>query len=431
MNKIKILNLATTDQGGAGVASLYFNNLFNHAGHQSLLVVKDSKYKNDNVIVLDNKIQRVTTKIIPKLNAEFHKFFKLNSKNQFFDSKYYFFNKNENKQTFSAKQILKKVPFRPDVIIFHSISGFINTKTINEFAKVTQAKTFWLLMDNAPFTGGCHYPWNCKGFHSVCTNCPAILKREKKQIASTNLALKIKNLPDNIEIITCSELDYTRAMNSILFKQKKIHKILFPINESIFKPSDKTKAKTFFGISSGKKVVLFGASTFSNIRKGNQYFIDSILIVQEQLKSEQKSLSDFVILVAGKGEKEKFNKIEIPVIFTNYLTENELITAYQAADVFVSTSIEDSGPTMIKQSIMCGTPVVSFKMGVAFDLVITTKTGYLAELKNANDLALGIINILSLNSEKYQRISENCRNLALSVFSEKRQLSKFLTAFRL
>ena len=56
----------------------------------------------------------------------------------------------------------------------------------------------------------------------------------------------------------------------------------------------------------------------------------------------------------------------------------------------VHLSIEDSGPMMINESIMCGTPVVCFDMGVARDLVHTGRTGYRAALRDSSDLAFGI-----------------------------------------
>ena len=46
MNKIKILNLSFTDMGGAGKASLVFNEMFNNSGYESILVVKESNENN-------------------------------------------------------------------------------------------------------------------------------------------------------------------------------------------------------------------------------------------------------------------------------------------------------------------------------------------------------------------------------------------------
>jgi glycosyltransferase involved in cell wall biosynthesis len=107
-----------------------------------------------------------------------------------------------------------------------------------------------------------------------------------------------------------------------------------------------------------------------------------------------------------------------------------IASAYQAADVYVCPSIEDSGPMMINQSIMCGTPVVSFEMGVALDLVVTGKTGYRAKLKDTGDMAKGILDILTLDEDNYKIMSVNCRELALKLCSPDVQSEKIENILR-
>lgn len=63
----------------------------------------------------------------------------------------------------------------------------------------------------------------------------------------------------------------------------------------------------------------------------------------------------------------------VNIIMPGFLSENELFEVYCAADVFMSTTIADSGPMMVNYSIACGTPVVSFPIGVAQDLVMHKK----------------------------------------------------------
>jgi glycosyltransferase involved in cell wall biosynthesis len=72
---------------------------------------------------------------------------------------------------------------------------------------------------------------------------------------------------------------------------------------------------------------------------------------------------------------------------------------------------------MVNQSIMSGTPVVSFEMGVSLDLVITGETGHIAKIKDSNDMAQGLFNILKLNSDDYNKLSIRCRKLALELCS--------------
>jgi glycosyltransferase involved in cell wall biosynthesis len=431
MRKLNILNLATTDQGGAGAASLSFNELFNREGHYSRLLVKQSKFKNKDVIVLKNNTKFSPNRILSRLKYEWKNLINKRYKNGLYDSKYSFFNEDESKQHISSKKILDNISFKPDVIVLHWISNFVNSKTINELAKATNAKIVWLLMDNAPLTGGCHYPWDCKGFCNDCNDCPAIIAPDKKIIAKKNLAYKHTHIPTNLEILTCTEFDYSRAITASVFANHKIHKILLPIDDTIFITGDKIAAKKHFGIAPEVKVILFGSSKVNNIRKGGIYFLEAIKKLQSVIIQDGKSLDEFLILSIGKVDRKYFEGIEISVLHSGFLDLNSLIIAYQAADVFVSPSIEDSGPLMISQSIMCGTPVVAFEMGLAIDLVIPNKTGYRAKLRNGSDLAKGIKYILELNKEEKIKMSENCRNLGLERCHSTIQRRKFIEIFKL
>ena len=72
--------------------------------------------------------------------------------------------------------------------------------------------------------------------------------------------------------------------------------------------------------------------------------------------------------------------------------------------MFISSSIEDSGPVMINESIMCGTPVISFQMGVAENLIIDDETGYIVKLKNIRDLANSIEKVINLDDKKFYKM---------------------------
>lgn len=426
---MKILNIATTEEGGAGIATRNLNEFFLRSGHNSVLIVRDSKLKNKDVIVLHrtpdkyswlfylNKVKNKIKKIMQYINVGP------------LDLKYFFFNVDESKSHITAKKILAKTPFKPDVVILHWISMFINSKTIHDLHKLTKAKFFWIMIDNAPLTGGCHYPWDCIGFHSDCANCPAIKLNNKKYFAQRNLALKKKFMPKCLELIAGSEQDYKRAQNAMAFSQKKIHKLLFPVDENRFVPGDKYAAKSFFGIESNKKVVFYGTISLNNIRKGGKYFLDALSILQNKFRKDKKDLEDFIVLVAGRSKKEYFQNVGIPVLHVGYLNEESLIKAYQAADVYVSSSVEDSGPLMINQSIMCGTPVVAFEIGVALDLVHTGKTGYRAKLNDCFDLAKKIQKILNLSYSEYIQMCENCTELGLKLCQSSVQIKALQKIF--
>lgn len=432
MKKPKILHLATKDTGGAGFASVNLNNIFIENGYISYLVVK-KRSKNDVSRVISiktnllNEISNYKSKIINKLYRTFPFIKKVG-----YDQKYCFFNPYETNLKNEANNILELISFKPDIIFLHWVSNFINAKTISELSILTKAKIFWIMMDDSPITGGCHYPWNCEGYKKNCSGCPAILNKSTQQIAELNLNFKKKYLPKNINFIACSESDFQRAKSSIL-KKEGVFKILLPIDSNKFVKGSKLKARQVFDLNLSKKIILYGSLDFKEIRKGGDYFLKAINRLEYNLKAKGEILSNYIILIAGdcgSDVKSLFqNSISLKVVFAGRLDENGLINAYQAADVFVSASLEDSGPLMINQAIMCGTPVVAFKIGVANDLIINNKTGYLADIYDFNQLSDGIFNVLNASSSEWETLSNNCRKLAIESFSIPIIIEKYKNIF--
>ncbi|HMU45276.1 MAG TPA: glycosyltransferase [Chitinophagaceae bacterium] len=426
---MNILNLAISDSGGAGQVSSNTNRFFIERGYNSVLVVKETELNDKNVIAFGRT--QLPGSFILKCKYCFQKVLRLYRR--FFpleiNENFSFHGIRERKKHISAAKILRRIPFKPDVIIIYWVSDFINTKTIYDLEKLSGAKILWVMTDNAPMTGGCHYPWDCKGFESDCKNCPAILTDSKKKIAEENLAFKKKYIPKNIELFVGSTSDYIRASKSQLFRDKKIKWIFPPIDENKFYPGSKIEARSYFGINSGKKVIFYGASEFKYTRKGGKYFLDAMLQLKN-LKFEGKSLiDDLVILIAGRDWQKNFENSELPIIDVGYLSEDELIKAYQAADVFISPSVEDSGPAMVLQSIMCGTPIVAFNTGIAMDIVKKGETGYLAQLADPDDLANGIKYMLTLSQKELNAISTNCRQLGLLKYTTDKYLKVLIDAF--
>lgn len=422
---MNVLNLATTDTNAAGVACRNINEMLLRAGYTSVLLVKESDAENPNVIVLhkkkpDSLFLHYYKKIQHRLQLLYRRINPLNK-----DDKYSFHNLNERKKHFSGAEILSKVPFKPDAILIFWVSDFVNSATMKELSDLTGARILWMMTDNAPLTGGCHYPWDCKGFHSDCSNCPAILTPSKKNIAIQNLAFKKSHIPQNLELMSGSVSDYERALKSSLFKGKKIHKLSAPIDENKFIPGNKAEAKRYFGVDPHKRAIFFGATSLGDPRKGVQYFLDALTIVNCKREKD-----DFVLLLAGREGFEHFRNIGIPVKELGYLNEENLIKAYQAADFTVSPSLEDSGPMMVNQSIMCGTPMVAFNTGVAMDLVRNGETGYIAKLFDSADLAEGIRYMLSLSDEELRQMSKNCRNFALANITPAIYVEKLLHLFK-
>ena len=385
------------DYGGAGKYAVDFNNLLCREGYDSFIIVKDARSNDENVIqYIPHKFENLWARLKRKIG-------KTRISKIEFEYDYYFYDKFQTFTTVSATHILALLPQKPNIIFVHWVTDFINAETIHELHELTQAKIYWLMIDNAPITGGCHYPWQCKGFKTDCSNCPAIVEKKYKRIAKDNLEFKKKYLPDNISIIAFSETDYQRAIRASTFKD--VIKWIGVVDQTKFTFANKNQLKAYFGLSPNQKVVFCGASSLKEKRKGVHLLIEVI----KQLESK-----NIIFLMAGSSASSiEVNNLKL----LGELDEEQLIKAYQAADVFVCPSLEDSGPMMINQSLMCGTPVVSFSVGVAQDLVENGQTGYIAEWGNTESLTKAVMKILELSQNDYQTMSDNCREIAIEKYS--------------
>ena len=393
-----ILNLSAIDYGGAGKFTLHFNDLLRKTGHTSHLVVKDVKTDYQHLIEYPKQFE----KPLQKLQRRFAKR-RYTEADTVYD--YYFYNLYDQFSTVSARQILALIPTRPDVIIIHWVSDFINAETLRELHQRTGATIYVLMLDNAPITGGCHYPWDCEGYYTDCSGCPAILTPGVQNIACQNLALKKQYLPVDTTLLVFSDNDLKRAKRSALFGDKRTLKLPgYFVDETNYKPGNQADAKANFGIPQQHRVVFFGATTLHEKRKGMHLLLNAL---------EHVCRDDVTFLVAGSAPPSA--PLDRFMLVGN-LTEEQLIKAYQAADVFVCPTLEDSGPTMINQAIMCGTPVVSFDTGIGGDLVHTGKTGYRARFDDPGDLAVGISYILNLPGSELQMLRKTCRDFALEQY---------------
>ena len=280
----------------------------------------------------------------------------------------------------TARSILKKCKgFVPDIISIHWVAGFISSKVIKDLHCLTDAKIVFVFVDEAHMTGGCHYPVDCKGYLDGCYNCPALGKG--KELAAIQMCCKQENLKDILKFIIGSPYDCRLAVASPLFKDSKAFSgITIPKMPSV----DCLEARRMFGISDTEFVIMIGANSLTDVRKGIIYSMQSI---------KKFASCHYDICVLALGKRENVDALDVGnarIITPGFVDFDKLCVAFAASDCFLSTTVADSGPMMVNFSIAMNTPVVSFDIGIAQDLVLHKKTGYIARYKDVDDVANGI-----------------------------------------
>ena len=121
------------------------------------------------------------------------------------------------------------------------------------------------------------------------------------------------------------------------------------------------------------------------------------------------------LLVAGNGAPFEALAGEGYVVRQlGMLPPEGLAQAYAAADLYVSPSVEDSGPMMINEAVMSGTPVIAFDVGVAIDLIEPGATGVIASRRNADALAAAMTHVLDWSADKKKHATMRAREIGLS-----------------
>jgi glycosyltransferase involved in cell wall biosynthesis len=420
---MKICLLSTSDGRGGGYAAIYrLQQNLKAAGHDSKMLVA-YKQTDDPDVIQSDSLRFYSSRFMRLINKRIFGLYNRtkSESNYHYDFSDFLFQ--------SPAQLLKKLPFKPDLFIANWVNGFLAPKQLYELNKITGSPIIWYLMDMAPLTGGCHYSWNCVGYSSKCGNCPGLGSNYELDLSRKNWIKKNTYIQKtNLTIVAPTYWLEKQASEATLFKNKKIKKIMLGVDSKVFKPDVRCEARKRLGIYTEKKIIFFGATTFEK-RKGMNYLLDALDILKHDKTFDHNKV---MLVIAGDISKISISlKNSFEYNELGFIEDDRLLaTAYQAADVFVCPSIEDSGPMMINESIMCGTPVVSFAMGVAFDLVQTGVTGYRAKLKNSRDLASGIKMILKLNPSEEKNISDNCKKLGLKLCSHNTQLTAFNYLFK-
>ena len=269
-----------------------------------------------------------------------------------------------------------------------------------------------MMIDANVLGGGCHYPCGCEQFESGCKNCPALVTPEP---AKKLYEEKVKYLSKVPLTIIGTSFDLQRAKKT-LFLRHGVMKRWLDVPEVPFVKTRK-EARDFFKIKEDDFVILCGAQFLDDRRKGFVFILDALRLFSHQVEGKR----NVKILMLGNAsiDSDRYDFPDfIDVLQPGFLNKDDLFTAFYAADLFASTSIDDSGPMMINYSVACGTPVISFPVGVAVDLVKHMETGYMAEFMNVEDLAKGISLFYLMDKATYGNYRERCLSLMNQIKKE-------------
>jgi glycosyltransferase involved in cell wall biosynthesis len=281
------------------------------------------------------------------------------------------------------------------------------------------------LHDMWSFTGHCAYSYDCQKWQSGCGRCPYPASEPSIRIDGTALEWRLKNWiygRSNLTIVAPSQWLAAQARQSML-NQFDIHCIPYGIDLDAYHPLDQQLCRTQLGIPLDKRVLLFGAQVLNDRRKGGDLLLTALQALPESLKRET------ILLTFGHDCSELANAVGMATINLGYLqADQQKAVAFSAADILVFPTRSDNLPLVLQESIACGTPMVSFRVGGVPDMVRPGVTGYLAEPEDAADLRSGIVKLLE-DATLREQMRQNCRSIALAEYSLELQAQRYIKLY--
>ncbi len=300
-----------------------------------------------------------------------------------------------------------------DIIHLHWINaGFISIKGLKKLINLNKP-VVWTLHDIWPLTGGCHITGQCKQFKNNCFNC-FYLRKESMSLSVKLQQKKMAVYNNSINFVSPSRWQEKRAKSSLVFGSNKMVRIPNSINR-INSAFTKLECRRRLGLIEQSKIILFGAFNTQDRHKGMKYLIRAL---------EKMPSNDEIVLVIFGKRSHLFDNVPFRVHSIGYVSnEIEMIQAYNAADLFVTPSIEDNLPNTILESFSVGTPVVAFNIGGIPDIIDHKKNGYLARSKDINDFAKGMLWCLDPKNNSF--LSANAIQKIDSIFSPEKVAKQF------
>lgn len=299
-----------------------------------------------------------------------------------------------------------------DVVYLHWINnGFLS---LNELEVIINLKkpVFLFCHDMWYFSGGCHQSYGCTKFEEICNDCHFF--KSNTFIDQAKLGFNIKqrmySKASNLHFIGPSRMWQKLATSSRLTSKNTTHYISNILDEDKFRPINGNNQILPFG----KYRLLYGAmGGKSNEYKGWDYFLDAIKLLPLAIMNKL----EIVLFGYDFNEDELRDLPFVPTSVGNINSEEGMVKLYQSAHIYIFPSLQESFGQTLMEAMACGVPSVAFPVGAAEDLIIHKENGYLAQYKDANDLAVGIEYLLDV--EKYETFSQSAREKILKEFSKR------------
>lgn len=225
-----------------------------------------------------------------------------------------------------------------------------------------------------------------------------------------------------MQIITPSHWLAGCVRNSKLMHDWPVSVIPNPIDIKKYQKWPKQLARSILSLPQETPLIMFGAIGGGKDQRKGWDLLESAL----QIMGMEK---DIECVVFGQSEPEGQPKFSHLTHWMGHINDDvTLALLYSAADVMVVPSRQENLPQSATEAQACGCPVVAFNCTGIPDVVEHKKTGYLATAYNVEDLAQGILWVLS-DVDRYKELSNNATIRATTLWSSDKIAAQYLETY--
>ncbi|MCR4918662.1 MAG: glycosyltransferase [Prevotella sp.] len=282
-----------------------------------------------------------------------------------------------------------------DIVHLHWVNqGMLS---LGDIARIVRSgkPVVWTMHDAWPATGICHLTMGCQHFKSRCGHCPLLPGGGSATDLSARTWRRKQALyaDSGIHFVACSRWLEGEARQSALLAHQHLTSIPNPIDTRLYSPGDGSERQRL-GLPGGKRLLLFVSQRVDDIYKGMDQLAEACRLMADSHPDTRQTTA--LLIMGGHAEQvAATGRLPYEVIPLGYVNdERRKVDIYRAADAFVLPSLSENLPNTIMEAMACGTPAVAFRVGGIPEMVEHRRTGYLAQLRSAADLAAGLHHVL-------------------------------------
>jgi len=257
---------------------------------------------------------------------------------------------------------------RPEKIWFHNIAGGAKWGWSEEMVSIARkyGPVLWTLHDMWALGNNGQSYWKVdSGFKSGKG------QEAKGGESKDSRAQKVCRESGKYKVTLTAPSKWLADLASALAGQKCWH-LPNPIDFQVYSPGDQGAARRRFGLPEEGVVILAGADSLKDERKGFDLL----------LEAWGQGRKDGILALFGRNGQEWEGVVNLGSIDT----DEAMADAYRAADLYVHPARMENAPCQIQESLACGTPVLAFPVGGIPEMIQSGENGFLAGEVTAKSL---------------------------------------------